>query len=392
MAHLSDSTRLTDLTLPGTHDSGSFRAGVTAAFSQTQNLNLEHQLSAGIRAFDLRLGWPAVPNLPPCRDLRDDLWVTHAEICMDQTFSQALATMTAFLAEHRSETLVVRVKEDPDKPDTATFSRIVRNVLDRYRSYLYSTPGRFDPRLAQMRGKIVILQDWSHEPNQYGLWLRMPFYGSQPVPVTQDEYKECGATKLGSIVTYFRRATTANRPPGVTSPRLYSNYISTACIYAPVPRISAALLNPRIADAIHAHGDWTRLGLVFADFPPPDLIGSIIDVNARFARDVQGLEISPGTQNVAGTTDAELRITGARTSEVRWTVKTSPAGLGRIWRVSAVGPDGHVTLRVSRSPGLDTVYVEACDAIKTSDGAFVCQTRRPGEPKVGDEASITWKP
>jgi 1-phosphatidylinositol phosphodiesterase len=48
--------KLTELTLPGSHDAGTFKAdGVSQPWVQTQYLSLQQQLEQGIRAFDIRL-------------------------------------------------------------------------------------------------------------------------------------------------------------------------------------------------------------------------------------------------------------------------------------------------------------------------------------------------
>jgi 1-phosphatidylinositol phosphodiesterase len=53
MGRLSDSTRLSELSLPGTHDSGASVFGGDIAF--TQSMSLATQLDSGIRVWDIRL-------------------------------------------------------------------------------------------------------------------------------------------------------------------------------------------------------------------------------------------------------------------------------------------------------------------------------------------------
>ena len=55
MKPLSDATRLSELSIPGTHDSGAYRWGGTtsqeAEYVLTQSMNLAEQLKSGIRAW-----------------------------------------------------------------------------------------------------------------------------------------------------------------------------------------------------------------------------------------------------------------------------------------------------------------------------------------------------
>jgi 1-phosphatidylinositol phosphodiesterase len=54
MSRLPDTTRLSELTLPGTHDTGAYRTPANVA-AVTQTMTLRTQLDSGIRAWDIRL-------------------------------------------------------------------------------------------------------------------------------------------------------------------------------------------------------------------------------------------------------------------------------------------------------------------------------------------------
>ncbi len=64
MSKLDDNRKLNEIVLPGSHDSGmskcvdcSSPAGITCDLSKTQEWDIEHQLHAGTRYFDIRLGY-----------------------------------------------------------------------------------------------------------------------------------------------------------------------------------------------------------------------------------------------------------------------------------------------------------------------------------------------
>ena len=55
MSYISDDTYISDISIPGTHDSASYRRGGIYSLAHCQNLNLENQLKVGVRYFDIRL-------------------------------------------------------------------------------------------------------------------------------------------------------------------------------------------------------------------------------------------------------------------------------------------------------------------------------------------------
>ena len=55
MSKLPGAVTLSRLSLPGTHDTGAYNSGGMAVVTQT--MNVSQQLKAGIRAWDMRLGY-----------------------------------------------------------------------------------------------------------------------------------------------------------------------------------------------------------------------------------------------------------------------------------------------------------------------------------------------
>ena len=52
MKNLSDNSKITEFSIPGTHDSGAL---LPIPFAQTQKLSFANQLNNGIRFLDIRL-------------------------------------------------------------------------------------------------------------------------------------------------------------------------------------------------------------------------------------------------------------------------------------------------------------------------------------------------
>jgi hypothetical protein len=90
---------LADVTLPGTHDTGTWNADSN---SQCQSLNFEEQLHAGMRWFDLRL----VVNV-------DDMEIYHAGYPQNVYLSRdILPVLRRFLLENDKETVVLCVNHE----------------------------------------------------------------------------------------------------------------------------------------------------------------------------------------------------------------------------------------------------------------------------------------
>ena len=57
MSSVSDETFISELSIPGTHDSASDERGCNGDACQCQDATLEEQLNLGVRAFDIRLSY-----------------------------------------------------------------------------------------------------------------------------------------------------------------------------------------------------------------------------------------------------------------------------------------------------------------------------------------------
>ncbi|WGS41943.1 phosphatidylinositol-specific phospholipase C domain-containing protein [Burkholderia sp. JSH-S8] len=98
MALLDENTRVSQLSLPETHDTMSFYGGDAVA---TQTLRLRKQLNAGVRVFDIRL-----------RAIANKFAIHHGPVYQNAMFGDVLNDMTEFLRANPKETLFVRIKEE----------------------------------------------------------------------------------------------------------------------------------------------------------------------------------------------------------------------------------------------------------------------------------------
>ena len=95
MAGVDGNKRVSELSLPGTHDTMSIRAGDAW---QNQTMTLMQQLTSGIRVFDMRT-----------RHIKNGFRMHHGIIAQDTYFNDVLNDIDSFLAANPSETVLSKM-------------------------------------------------------------------------------------------------------------------------------------------------------------------------------------------------------------------------------------------------------------------------------------------
>ncbi len=156
MTALPDDAGLSQLSIPGTHESAALYEPL-AGTAKCQNLTLAQQLEIGVRYFDIR-----------CRDISDAFAIFHGPEDEMQTFDQVLATMFDFLAKHPREAVIMEIKEEYTEENTtqsfeATFDGYVAQHPERW--YL----GDSVPALGEARGKLVLVRRFAAQALPLGI-------------------------------------------------------------------------------------------------------------------------------------------------------------------------------------------------------------------------------
>ena len=175
MSLLPDDRYLSELNIPGTHDSAT--ANVEGSWNASYNkvacqkYFIEQQLYAGVRALDLRTRWHG-----------DDMVMVHGDfIChtpdhnnrsKNKTFRSVLDTVIRYLKAHPTETVIATLKIDSGDKDKGRLAlvNILNEYTERYPDRFYCwTETAFpntlvaaqnrmtSPTLGQARGKIVLM-------------------------------------------------------------------------------------------------------------------------------------------------------------------------------------------------------------------------------------------
>ena len=150
MGMLPDETKLTGMTIPGTHDSGALYsfAGISG---QCQSVTVGQQLKMGVRFLDIRLQLD-----------HDELKVVHSFVDQKQTFREVLDAIAAFIRENPSEFLLVSLKEDNSPKDSSVpFSLRLEEMLSGYADVIVPDFG-LPELLGDARGKIFLLSRYGN--------------------------------------------------------------------------------------------------------------------------------------------------------------------------------------------------------------------------------------
>ncbi|HYO70313.1 MAG TPA: phosphatidylinositol-specific phospholipase C domain-containing protein [Archangium sp.] len=285
MSVLPNSISLAALSLPGTHDTMARVApgavtGAELSLVLTQSLGLRAQLDAGIRVLDIR-----------ARHIGNAFTIHHGPYYLAANFDEVLGTAVQFLQEHPSETILMRLKEEHE-PESNT-----RSFIDTFKAYRDQPSydrsiwrGTTVPALGQVRGKIVILDEFSR--GVYGIR-----WGALDI---QDAYTQYDtAAKWNLVREHFARTDAGG------GSNLYVNFSSATCadfwdyvFNSCDPRSVAQGVNPSILHHL-AGGHVHNTGALRMDFPGAGLIDAII------ARNLQHLtrHFRTGDYNGDGRTD-----------------------------------------------------------------------------------------
>lgn len=156
MSMVSGETKLSSISVPGTHDSGAQYA-FPGYFMECQDTSIEEQLENGYRYFDIRLALDQDGEDKPylklkhsfadCRSGRS--WFS-APLKMDDIVD----TMYDFLIEHPTETIIFVCKAEDEDDDIASIQNLLYEKIDGNPNMWYTL--NQIPTLDDVRGKIVL--------------------------------------------------------------------------------------------------------------------------------------------------------------------------------------------------------------------------------------------
>lgn len=155
MENIPDETKLSSMSIPGTHDSCTQNVDMRYIF-QCQDASIATQLKYGYRYLDMRLvlekrsGQETLVlkhNIARCK-------VSNSPFARTLTLADVLKDVYAFLDEHPSETVIMCMKAENSKDDVAAVQKALYKMIDQAseRWYLKNEI----PTMGAVRGRIVL--------------------------------------------------------------------------------------------------------------------------------------------------------------------------------------------------------------------------------------------
>ncbi|KAG9279370.1 hypothetical protein AMEX_G4888 [Astyanax mexicanus] len=253
MADIPENQTLSEVSMPGTHNSMALYGG---SLAQCNSWPLARQLQAGIRFLDIRV-----------RHIRGNLTIHHGISYQWAHFGEALEDIAAFLKQHPSETVLMRLREELS--ETRDIYGAVVRYVHQYAHWDLLWHSRLVPTMGEARGKLIVLQDFSG-PDLGMRYRSLDIADDWKVSSLQPEHVE---KKWKNVYTHLEKAVLGNKA------QMFLTYASGASFWAH-PNALAKRINPRLYEYISAHaGQKKRYGIVTMDFPGAMLVKTIIDFN-----------------------------------------------------------------------------------------------------------------
>jgi Phosphatidylinositol-specific phospholipase C, X domain./Ricin-type beta-trefoil lectin domain. len=253
MATQLNSVRLSQMSIPGTHDSGALYEPIGGT-AKCQNLTIAQQLNAGVRFLDIR-----------CRHIDNAFTIHHGSIYQNANFDDVLNAVIGFLNANPTETVIMSVKEEH------TPSNNTRSFEQTFDWYVSKNPGKWHlgsaiPKLSDVRGKIVLFRRFGAGSTPKGIdasnWPDNTTFSNGQLRI-QDQYNVSNNNnKWDAITSMFEEARTG--PEDV----LYVNFTSgvRSGIFG-IPDIPAVSndINNRLSNWLPSNTN-RRYGIVVMDF------------------------------------------------------------------------------------------------------------------------------
>ena len=254
MASVKGTTLLSQMSIPGTHDSGAMYEPFPGT-AICQNLTISEQLNVGIRFLDIR-----------CRHIDDAFTIHHGSIYQNLNFNDVLTACISFLNNNPSETIIMSVKEEYDSEN------ITRTFEETFYTYLNSTSdkwylGNSIPDLETVRGKIVLFRRFGC--SQYiGLnatsWdddTTFSISNNSSMRVQDNYSNDSASEKWSSVTSMISEATVGD---AVT---LFVNFTSGYTSFLGIPSITTVsdYVNPRL-ETYFTQNTYGRYGILVMDF------------------------------------------------------------------------------------------------------------------------------
>lgn len=259
LKNLNDNLALSEISLPGTHDTMTYTAKQIdgAGLVKCQSYDLATQLNAGIRYIDIR-----------CRVTDGSFAIHHGPYYLGMMFGDVINTVVNFLRQNPSEFVLMRVRQEYSEETDDVFSKIFETYYNKNLSFMFDSNNGVNrnPQIKEIRGKIVILRDFS------GSSKGISYHNL----IIQDDFEPEGNevedkiyNKWEKVKSFFGKANASSR----STP--YLNHLSATNSWAPVQGgLPFKFASGQEDPADGANLDWRIYNHELSDFPDFPIINN----------------------------------------------------------------------------------------------------------------------
>jgi len=272
---------LSEINIPGTHDSGAyFSVPLADKLWKDQDKSIAEQLQEGIRYLDVR-----------CVVTDNSLDIYHGVIDQMLSFFNVCADCYNFLTANPSETILMSIKDEGNDTlqsisktvkaitnspgDWPFIDALLREISGGEPIFWYTRPEM--PRLKDVRGKIVLVRNFEmsgkYANQKLGLDFRHPDPGLLPFRLEdQDKYEKVTLPeKWKAFSTLLQQAMNTGFSPDAAY-IIYRNYASMYDLGKKIlPQKAADYMNPRLKKILKAQKEPKRYGWILMDFYDPEI-------------------------------------------------------------------------------------------------------------------------
>uniref|UniRef100_A0A8C7TQW9 Phosphatidylinositol-specific phospholipase C X domain-containing protein n=1 Tax=Oncorhynchus mykiss TaxID=8022 RepID=A0A8C7TQW9_ONCMY len=251
MASIPDDQLLSAVTIPGTHESLTLYGG---PLIQCQAWTLENQLKAGLRYIDLRIEASIFHNTLDVMDGH----IKHTK------FHDVLNILWEFLGKHDSETVLLRVTLQGMSIWNARES--IKDLIKKSKDNVWTKT--LVPHMRDARRKIVFVQSTNFNVGTL----------NHNICVTYDGWFKNIENKMKTITKHLKEA-----QKNCAHTISLTDTSTTGFFIGPktVAKVVNDQLNKLLGKLKTGSDKQNCLGVISMDFPSPDLIQNIIEVNRQ---------------------------------------------------------------------------------------------------------------
>lgn len=285
MKELPDSTSLTSLTIPGTHDTCAMYDFLIGGASATQDIPLYEQLEKGIRFLDIRIS----------KQKDGTLGIYHGIKYMYIDFDEVVKECKNFLEKHPSEFILMMVKEEVFRSEGTgeSFTDNIYTLMEKDPT-LWANPADwqsaesypYPDSIAPLRGKILLFRNYKESSkgttkavniyqNPPDYWVRQGDSATVPqgdIQTIEDKWEQVSA------YIDARSQKTDNRKLYIHSVAAYNALIAGLPNIDNVAKVVNPLLTVKLKEG-KAKYEKKPIGILMCDKVYPELITAIYSLN-----------------------------------------------------------------------------------------------------------------